>query len=54
MAHITEEILTVREVVGAENPLPANPPTPAGPPDASERTEMSDWLDAGRLDLSSE
>ena len=52
--NITKEALTVREVVGAENPLPAEPPTPAGPPDQSERTDMSDWLNEGRLDLSQE
>jgi len=42
----------VRRVIGTDEPLPATPPEPAGPPDPSERTEMSDWLEAGRLDLS--
>ncbi|CUH48707.1 guanitoxin biosynthesis MBL fold metallo-hydrolase GntH [Ruegeria atlantica] len=51
---ITEDAITVREVVGAENPLPVEPPTPAGPPDPSERIDMSDWLNAGRLDLNDE
>lgn len=41
----------VRRVIATDEPLPANPPEPAGPPDPSERTEMSDWLNAGRLDL---
>ena len=52
--NIAEDTIRVREVVGAENPLPAEPPSPAGPPDPSERTDLSDWLDAGRLDLVSE
>lgn len=49
--NITKDAIRVREVVGAENPLPAEPPSPAGPPDPSERTDLSDWLNAGRLDL---
>ena len=47
----TDEIIT-RRVIGTDEPLPASPPSPAGPPDRSERTELSDWLEAGRLDLS--
>lgn len=50
--NVTEEAITVRKVIGADNPLPADPPVPAGPPDPSERTETSDWLEAERLDLS--
>ena len=50
--NISAESVTVREVIGSDNPLPVDPPTPAGPPDPSERTELSDWLNAGRLDLS--
>ena len=46
----TDKILT-RRVIGTDEPLPAAPPSPAGPPDPSERTELSDWLKAGRLDL---
>ncbi len=47
--NVTKEAVTVREVVGSENPLPADPPTPAGPPDPNERAELSDWLNEGRL-----
>ncbi len=46
----TDQILT-RRVIGTDEPLPAAPPSPAGPPDPSERTELSDWLKAGRVDL---
>lgn len=49
--NITAEDITVREVIGPDNPLPAKPPTPAGPPDPSERTALSDWLEKGRLNL---
>lgn len=52
--NITADNITVREVIGPDSPLPAKPPTPAGPPDPSERTELSDWLEKGRLDLSDE
>ncbi|WP_305809693.1 guanitoxin biosynthesis MBL fold metallo-hydrolase GntH [Ruegeria sp. 6PALISEP08] len=50
--NISTESVTVREVIGSDNPLPVDPPTAAGPPDPSERTELSEWLNAGRLDLS--
>ena len=50
--NVTEDNITVREVVAPDNPLPAEPPTPAGPPDPSERTRLSDWLEKGRVDLS--
>ncbi len=46
----TDQILT-RRVIGTDEPLPAAPPSPAGPPDPSERTELSDWLKSGRVDL---
>ncbi len=52
--NVTDDALTVRKVVGADNPLPANSPVPAGPPDASLRTEKSEWLEAERLDFSEE
>ena len=52
--NVTHESITVREVVGADNPLPAEPPEPAGPPDPSERKARSEWLDGGRLDLGSD
>ncbi|WP_282170939.1 guanitoxin biosynthesis MBL fold metallo-hydrolase GntH [Ruegeria atlantica] len=52
--NISAESVTVREVIGSDNPLPVAPPTPAGPPDPSERKELSDWLNAGRLDLGQE
>lgn len=47
--NITDDGVLVREAIGAENPLPAEPPTPAGPPDPSERINLSDWLEAGRI-----
>ena len=43
--------IRVRRVVGNDEAWPATPPHPAGPPDRSERTEQSDWLKAGRVDL---
>jgi ribonuclease Z len=49
--NIDDKGVRVRRVIGTDEPLPATPPEPAGPPDPSERTEMSDWLNAGRLDL---
>ncbi len=49
--NITANNTRVREVIATDSPLPAAPPTPAGPPDPSERTELSDWLKAGRIDL---
>lgn len=52
--NVTKEAITVREVVGADNPLPAEPPEPAGPPDPSQRMERSKWLEGGQLDLGSE
>lgn len=50
--NITTDQITTRRVIGTDEPLPATPPGPAGPPDPSERTKLSDWLEAGRLDLS--
>ena len=41
----------VRRVIGTDEAWAATPPHPAGPPDPSERTEQSDWLKAGRVDL---
>ncbi|NOD35085.1 MULTISPECIES: guanitoxin biosynthesis MBL fold metallo-hydrolase GntH [unclassified Ruegeria] len=49
--NVSEDAVSVREIVGSDSPLPVDPPTPAGPPDPSERTELSDWLNAGRLNL---
>lgn len=49
--NIDQDSVTVRRVIATDEPLPATPPEPAGPPDPSERTEMSDWLKAGKLDL---
>jgi ribonuclease Z len=50
--NVTKESIQVRKVLGNDDAWPAAPPHPAGPPDPSERTEMSDWLNAGRVDLS--
>jgi len=49
--NIDNDGVTVRRVIATDEPWPATPPTPAGPPDPSERTERSDWLKAGRVDL---
>ncbi|WP_171236755.1 hypothetical protein [Ruegeria sp. HKCCA6837] len=49
--NVSEDAVSVREIVGSDSPLPVDPPTPAGPPDPSERTDLSDWLNAGRLNL---
>lgn len=43
--------IRVRTAITTDEPLPAAPPEPAGPPDPAERTELSDWLEAGRIDL---
>ncbi|MHC4239225.1 MAG: guanitoxin biosynthesis MBL fold metallo-hydrolase GntH [Planctomycetota bacterium] len=50
--NVTKESIQVRKVIGNDDAWPAAPPHPAGPPDPSERTEMSDWLNAGRVDFS--
>lgn len=50
--NIDDSGVRVRRVISTDEPLPASPPKPAGPPDHSERTERSDWLDAGALDWS--
>ena len=49
--NIAKDGVRVREVISTDSPLPAKPPTPAGPPNPSERTEMSDWLEAGRVNF---
>ncbi len=49
--NIKTDSIRTRRVIGTDEPLPAAPPSPAGPPDRSERTELSDWLEAGRVDL---
>jgi ribonuclease Z len=49
--NITAENVRVRRVIGPVAPFPAKSPKPAGPPDRSERTEASDWLKDGRIDL---
>jgi len=49
--NINADAVQVRRVIGTDGPLPAAPPEPAGPPDPSERTELSDWLEAGRIDF---
>ena len=49
--NIDEDNIRVRRVIATDEPWPAAPPEPAGPPDPSERTELSDWLNDGRIDL---
>lgn len=49
--NVTGGEISVRRVIGTDAPLPATPSEPAGPPDPSEKTEASDWLEAGRIDL---
>jgi ribonuclease Z len=49
--NIDEERIRVRQAVGTDEAWPAAPPVPAGPPDPSQKTEASDWLEAGRVDL---
>jgi ribonuclease Z len=49
--NIKTDGIRTRRVIGTDEPWPAAPPTPAGPPNRSERTELSDWLEAGRVDL---
>ena len=49
--NVNTDGVQVRRVIGTDEAWPAAPPQPAGPPDPSERTERSDWLDAGRVDL---
>ena len=49
--NINTDGIRVRKVISTDEPWPATPPHPAGPPNPSERTEMSDWLKAGRVDL---
>lgn len=49
--NINTDTVQVRRVIGTDEPLPAAPPEPAGPPDPGERTELSDWLEAGRIDF---
>ena len=49
--NVNTESIRVRRVIGTDEAWPAAPPHPAGPPDRSERTEQSDWLKSGRVDL---
>ena len=49
--NIDKDQIRVRRVIGTDEALPATPPQPAGPPDPSERTEQSDWLKAGKVNL---
>ncbi len=49
--NIDDEDIRVRRVIGTDEAWPAEPPSPAGPPDPSERTELSDWLNSGHVDL---
>ena len=49
--NVTANGVRVRRVIGTDEAWPATPPVPAGPPDPSEKTEASDWLEAGRVNL---
>lgn len=49
--NVNADGIRVRRVIGTDEAWPAAPPQPAGPPDRSERTEQSDWLKSGRVDL---
>ena len=49
--NVNTDDIRVRRVIGTDEAWPAAPPHPAGPPDRSERTEQSDWLKSGRVDL---
>ncbi|MGI9318318.1 MAG: guanitoxin biosynthesis MBL fold metallo-hydrolase GntH [bacterium] len=49
--NIDPDEVRVRNVIGVDEAWPAAPPSPAGPPDKSERTEISDWLKDGIVDL---
>ena len=49
--NIDKDKIRVRRVIWTDEALPATPPQPAGPPDPSERTEQSDWLKAGKVNL---
>jgi ribonuclease Z len=49
--NIDDDNVRVRKVISTDEAWPAPPPHPAGPPDPNERTERSDWLEAGRVNL---
>ena len=49
--NVNTDNIRVRRLIGTDEAWPATPPHPAGPPDRSERTEQSEWLKAGRIDL---
>ncbi|UCD32977.1 MAG: hypothetical protein JSV38_03620, partial [Desulfobacterales bacterium] len=49
--NIDDDNVRVRRVIATDEAWPAKPPHPAGPPDPSERTQRSDWLEAGRVNL---
>ncbi|MGV7228112.1 MAG: guanitoxin biosynthesis MBL fold metallo-hydrolase GntH [Nitrospirales bacterium] len=49
--NVNSDSIRVRRVIGTDDAWAATPPQPAGPPDRSERTDLSDWLNAGRVDL---
>jgi ribonuclease Z len=49
--NVNADAISVRRVIATDAPLPAKPPGPAGPPDPSKRTEASDRIRAGRINL---
>jgi ribonuclease Z len=49
--NINTDGVRVRRVIGTDEAWPAASPHPPGPPDRSERTEQSEWLKAGHVDL---
>ncbi len=50
--NVNRDSIRVRRVIGTDEAWPPSSPIPAGPPDPSKRTELSDWLKDGRVDLS--
>ncbi len=49
--NVRPDTILVRQAIGVDAAWPAKPPVPAGLPDPSERTEPSDWLKNGRVNL---
>jgi len=50
--NVTKDRIRVRRIEGNDEPFPPPPPFPLDPVDPSLRTELSDWLNGGRVDFS--